>query len=65
MSSTSKELLLVFTRNPELGKCKTRLAAKVGDQAALDIYTFSTPAHRRNNGSATHGYLGVLFRKNC
>jgi rSAM/selenodomain-associated transferase 1 len=40
MSSTSKELLLVFTRNPELGKCKTRLAAKVGDQAALDIYTF-------------------------
>lgn len=40
MSSTSRELLLVFTRNPELGKCKTRLAAKVGDQAALDIYTF-------------------------
>ncbi|MEN1786421.1 MAG: TIGR04282 family arsenosugar biosynthesis glycosyltransferase, partial [Bacteroidota bacterium] len=33
-------LLLIFTRNPELGKCKTRLAAKVGDQAALDIYKF-------------------------
>ena len=40
IQSTSKELLLVFTRNPELGKCKTRLAATVGDQAALDIYTF-------------------------
>jgi rSAM/selenodomain-associated transferase 1 len=33
-------LLLIFTRNPELGKCKTRLAAKVGDTAALDIYEF-------------------------
>lgn len=36
----SKNLLLIFTRNPQLGKCKTRLAAKVGDQAALDIYKF-------------------------
>ncbi|AKA34646.1 TIGR04282 family arsenosugar biosynthesis glycosyltransferase [Flagellimonas lutaonensis] len=36
----SKDLLLIFTRNPELGKCKTRLAKTVGDQAALDIYTF-------------------------
>lgn len=35
-----QNLLLIFTRNPELGKCKTRLASKVGDQAALDIYTF-------------------------
>ena len=33
-------LLLIFTRNPELGKCKTRLAATVGDQIALDIYNF-------------------------
>lgn len=37
---TSKNLLLIFTRNPELGKCKTRLAATVGDQNALDIYKF-------------------------
>ena len=36
----AKSLLLIFTRNPELGKCKTRLAAKVGDNAALDIYKF-------------------------
>lgn len=34
------DLLLIFTRNPELGKCKTRLAAKVGNQAALAIYEF-------------------------
>lgn len=37
---TNTNLLLIFTRNPELGKCKTRLAAKVGDRAALDIYIF-------------------------
>lgn len=35
-----KNLLLIFTRNPELGKCKTRLAAEVGDIAALEIYKF-------------------------
>ena len=34
----SKNLLIVFTRNPELGKVKTRLAKTIGDQKALDIY---------------------------
>ncbi len=38
--ASSKNLLLIFTRNPELGKGKRRLAAKVGDQTALDIYNF-------------------------
>lgn len=37
---TSKNLLLIFTRNPELGKCKTRLAATVGNESALEIYKF-------------------------
>jgi hypothetical protein len=36
----SKNLLLVFTRNPALGKVKTRLAKTVGDTTALEIYTF-------------------------
>lgn len=40
INTLSKNLLLILTRNPELGKCKTRLAAKVGDTAALDIYKF-------------------------
>ena len=31
---------MIFTRNPELGKCKTRLAAKIGDDAALEVYKF-------------------------
>jgi len=36
----SDQLLIIFTRNPELGKVKSRLAADVGKQAALDIYKF-------------------------
>ena len=36
----NENLLIIFTRNPELGKCKTRLAATIGDEAALHIYTF-------------------------
>jgi len=30
--------LIVFIKNPEIGKAKTRLAAEVGDQKALEIY---------------------------
>jgi len=40
LNSTKKNLLLIFTRNPELGKVKTRLAKDVGDQPALEIYKF-------------------------
>ena len=38
MEENTDRLLLIFTRNPKLGKCKTRLAATLGDQAALDVY---------------------------
>ena len=34
----TKNLIIVFTRNPELGKCKTRLAKTVGNENALIIY---------------------------
>jgi len=33
-----KQLLIIFYRNPELGKVKTRLAKTVGDEKALAIY---------------------------
>ena len=36
----SKNLLLIFTRNPELGKTKTRLAKSIGNETALAIYKF-------------------------
>ena len=32
------ELLIVFAKNPELGKVKTRLAVDIGDEEALAIY---------------------------
>jgi len=34
----NKKLLLIFVKNPILGKVKTRLAASVGDEKALKIY---------------------------
>jgi len=40
MKDPQDNLLIIFTRNPELGKCKTRLAASVGDETALAIYVF-------------------------
>ncbi|KOF04047.1 glycosyltransferase [Roseivirga seohaensis subsp. aquiponti] len=33
-----KALLIIFVKNPELGRAKTRLAATVGEEAALAIY---------------------------
>ena len=36
----SKNLLLIFTRNPALGKVKTRLAKTIGNKKALTIYEF-------------------------
>lgn len=35
---TSRNAIIIFVRNPELGKCKTRLAKTIGDEAALEIY---------------------------
>lgn len=35
----NKNLILIFTRNPELGKVKTRLAKTIGNKKALEIYT--------------------------
>ena len=37
---THKSILIIFTRNPILGKVKTRLAKAVGKKTALDIYLF-------------------------
>lgn len=34
----SKLAIIVFVKNPELGKVKTRLAQTIGDQKALEVY---------------------------
>lgn len=39
--------LIIFTRNPELGKVKTRLAKTIGDEKALEIYN-DLLLHTRN-----------------
>jgi len=33
-----KDALIIFTKNPEAGKVKTRLAATLGNEAALSVY---------------------------
>lgn len=40
MTVKCKKLLLIFTRNAELGKVKTRLSKSVGDATALEIYQY-------------------------
>ena len=42
-----RKLILVFIRNPELGKVKTRLAASIGNENALEIYKFLL-SHTKN-----------------
>ncbi|MDZ7658770.1 TIGR04282 family arsenosugar biosynthesis glycosyltransferase [Fodinibius sp.] len=37
-SSTSNSVLIVFIKNPEKGKVKTRLAKTMGNQKALQVY---------------------------
>jgi hypothetical protein len=39
-TSKTDELLLIFTRNPEKGKVKKRLAQTIGDEAALKVYNY-------------------------
>lgn len=34
----TKQALLIFAKNPEAGKVKTRLAATIGNEAALSVY---------------------------
>ncbi len=62
-----KNLLLIFTRNPELGKCKTRLAATIGDQKALEVYTFllqHTVSITKNLNVDKEVYYSEQVRKN-
>jgi rSAM/selenodomain-associated transferase 1 len=46
-SLKNKSLLIIFYRNPELGKVKTRLAAQIGDAKAFSIYLLLADHTRR------------------
>ena len=63
----TQNLLIIFTRNPELGKCKTRLAATVGDVSALSIYKFllaHTASITENLGLVKQVHYSVKIREN-
>ncbi len=45
--SKNKHLLIIFYRNPELGRVKSRLAVTIGEERALAIYLFMAD-HCRN-----------------
>lgn len=63
----SRNLLLIFTRNPELGKAKTRLAKTVGDETALEIYKFLLERTRNFSSKVTSDkavYYSVKVREN-
>ena len=65
--SVSKNLLLILTRNPELGKCKTRLAKTVGEDIALEIYKFllaHTHSITKDLEAAKHVYYSEYIGKN-
>ena len=49
----SKQAIIIFTRNPELGKCKTRLAKTIGNEAALNIYKYLLE-HTANITASVH-----------
>ena len=63
----SKNLLIIFTRNPELGKVKTRLAKSIGDENALTIYKTllgRTEKITRDLNCDKAVYYSVKVRKN-
>lgn len=53
-------LLIIFYRNPELGKVKTRLAATLGDSAALAVYLYIA-AHTKSVTENLHFDKAVYY----
>ena len=63
----TNNLLLIFTRNPELGKAKTRLAKTVGDEKALEIYKFLLKKTKDVTSKVTSDkavYYSIKIREN-
>ena len=55
-------LLMVFVKNPELGKVKTRLAKTLGDQKALDVYK-SLLQHTRLVAAGVNADKAVFYHE--
>lgn len=64
-----KNCLIIFTRKPELGKVKTRLAADIGDDKALKIYkhlvSYSSKRCESVNADKHVWYTPEIERDDC
>ena len=56
----AENALIIFIKNPELGKVKTRIARTTGDEKALDIY-FQLSKITRENALLLRGVTCYLF----
>lgn len=57
----SKDLLIVFVKNPVQGKAKTRLAATIGSEAALKVYKELIRITERETTAVENCDLHVYF----
>jgi uncharacterized protein len=60
-----KNALIIFIKNPALGKVKTRIARTVGDEKALEIYLELTEITRKNvlilRGPSRHVFYSDFY----
>ncbi|MBK8625872.1 MAG: TIGR04282 family arsenosugar biosynthesis glycosyltransferase [Saprospiraceae bacterium] len=57
----SNKHLIVFIKNPEMGKVKTRIAATTGDLAAFNIYLRLLEITRSNTSQLTDIYKNLYY----
>ncbi|MEM9887395.1 MAG: TIGR04282 family arsenosugar biosynthesis glycosyltransferase [Bacteroidota bacterium] len=57
-----QQTLLIFIKNPELGKAKTRIAQAVGDEKALQIY-LELLAHTRKVAKAVNANRHLYYSR--
>lgn len=60
MNTNIQPALIIFIKNPEKGKVKTRLASTVGDDQALKIYK-ALMGHTRNLASQTEAVRYLFY----
>ena len=57
------DALIIFVKNPQAGKVKTRLAADIGDQAALKVYSNLISFTRDTSQKLSNHSLYVFYSK--
>ena len=62
--STKKNALIVFSRNPILGKVKTRIAKSCGDKKALEIYQQLIQINEQTISNLTEIKTFIFHNKN-